>query len=322
MKNQHQTSNIKYQTVLVTGGAGFIGSHLTDKLVEQGYDVAVIDNLSSGEEENLNPKAKFYKIDVRDKKILQILKKEKIESVFHLAARPLVEKVYNNPFEAFEINIMGTVNILESCRLKGDLKSIVVVSSDKAYGKNKNLPYKETTPLGGDHPYEVSKAAADLIAQSYFKTYNLPVAVARFSNTFGPRDYNFGRIIPGIFEAIIKNKELLIRSDGKMIREYTFVEDIVDGCIKLAENIDKTKGKVFNFGSKNVFSVLEVVKKIEEILNKKIKYKILNVAKNEIPEQYLDWSKAKKILNWQPKTSFEEGIKKTFDWYQKLWEKN
>ena len=322
MKNQHQTSNIKHQTILVTGGAGFLGSNLVDRLVEEGHKVVIIDDLSSGRKVNLNPKAKFYKMDVRDKKIPQILKKEKIESVFHLAARPLVEKVYNNPFEAFEINIMGTVNILESCRLKGDLRSIVVVSSDKAYGKNENLPYKETTPLGGDHPYEVSKAAVDLVAKTYFKTYGLPITIARFSNTFGPRDYNFGRIIPGIFEAILNNKEFLIRSDGKMIREYTFVEDIIDGCIKLAENINKTKGEAFNFGSKNIFSVLEVVKKIEEILNKKISYKILNVAKNEIPKQYLNWSKVKTVLNWRPKHTFEQGVKKSFDWYQKLWEKN
>ena len=212
--------------------------------------------------------------------------------------------------------LLGTANILESCRLKGDLKSIIIVSSDKAYGKNKELPYKEETPLSGDHPYEASKAAADLIAQTYFKTYNLPIAITRFSNTFGPRDYNFSRMIPGIFEAIIKKKELLIRSDGKMVREYTYVDDIVDGCIKLAKNINKTKGEAFNFGSKNIFSVIEVIKKIEEILKVKVKYKILNIAKNEIPEQYLDWTKARRLLNWQPKTTFEEGIKESFNWYR------
>jgi len=310
--------DFKSSNILVTGGAGFIGSHLADELVKQNCKVVVIDNLSSGRKENINPKAKFYKIDVRSKDVSQILKKEKIEVIFHLAAKPLVDEVYKNPFDALETNIMGTVNILEAVRQKGDLESVVVVSSDKAYGKCKELPYKETTPLRGDHPYDVSKSAADLIAQTYFKTYNLPIVITRFSNTFGPRDYNFNRIIPGIFEAILKNKELLIRSDGKMIREYTYVKDIVDGCIKLAQNIEKIKGEAFNFGSKNIFSVIDVVKKIEKILGQKINYKILNIAKNEIPEQYLDWSKAKKILGWQPKTSFEEGIKESFKWYKNL----
>lgn len=314
------------KNILVTGGAGFIGSHLVNRLIKEGDKVVVIDNLSSGRKENLNPaffkksgsvsKAKFYKIDIRSPKIKQVLEKERIESVFHLAARPIVENAYENPVEALEINIMGTVNILEACRLKKNLKSIVIVSSDKAYGKSKDLPYTEKTSLLGDHPYDVSKTTADLIAQTYFKTYNLPIIIARFSNTFGPRDIYFNRIIPGIFESILKNKEFLIRSDGKMIREYTYVKDIVDGCIKLAQNIEKIKGEAFNFGSKNIFSVIEVIKKIEKILDTKVNYKILNIAKNEIPKQYLDWTKARKALNWKPKHSFEEGIKESFNWYK------
>ena len=310
---------IKSKNVLVTGGAGFIGSHLVDRLIKEDHKVVVIDNLSSGRRENINPKAKFYKIDIRDPKISQIFEKEKIETIFHLAAKPIVETAYESPFEALEVNIMGTANILESCRLKGNLKSIIIVSSDKAYGKSDKLPYTERTSLKGDHPYEVSKTAADLIAQTYFKTYKLPVVITRFSNTFGPRDVYFNRIIPGIFESIIKNKELLIRSDGKMIREYTYVKDIVAGLIKLAQKIDKIKGEAFNFGSKNIFSVIEVVKKIEKILNVKVNYKILNIAKNEIPEQYLDWRKAKKMLNWQPKTSFEDAIKESFNWYKNFY---
>jgi len=312
-------SKLKSANTLVTGGAGFIGSHLVDRLTKEGHKVVVIDNLSTGKKENLNPKAKFYKVDIRNPRISQIFKKENPKVIFHLAAQPLVETAYENPFETLEINIMGTVNILESCRWKENLKSIIVVSSDKAYGKTKNLPYTEENPLGGDHPYEVSKTATDLIAQTYFKTYNLPVVIARFGNNFGPRDLNFSRIIPGIFKSIIKNKELLIRSDGKMIREYVYVEDIVEGCIKIAQNIDKIKGEAFNFGSKDIFNVIEVIKKIEEILNVKINYKILNIAKNEIPEQYLDWTKAKKILGWKSKTSFEDGIKESFNWYKNFY---
>ena len=307
---------IKAKNILVTGGAGFIGSHLVDRLIKEGHRVAVIDNLSNGRKENLNPKAQFYQADVRDKRVFKIFEGEKPETVFHLAAQAIVETAYKNPLETIETNIIGTANILEACRLKSNPKAIIVVSSDKAYGKSKDLPYTEKTPLRGDHPYDVSKTATDLIAQTYFKTYNLPVTITRFGNTFGPRDFNFNRIIPGIFESIIKGEELLIRSDGKMIREYVYIKDIADGCLKLAQNIDKIKGEAFNFGSKNIFSVVDVIQKIEEILGTKVRYKILNIAKNEIPEQYLDWTKAKEKLGWQPKTTFEDAIKESFNWYK------
>ncbi|MDP2741770.1 MAG: GDP-mannose 4,6-dehydratase, partial [bacterium] len=192
--------------IIVTGGAGFIGSNLVNDLINIGNKVVVIDNLSSGRKENIHPKAKFYKADVRDKEIYDIFKKENPKVVFHLAAQPLVDEAYKNPFSAIETNVMGTVNVLEACRKLGNLESIVVVSSDKAYGKAEKLPYKEDSPLRGDHPYDASKSAADLIAKTYFTTYGLPIVITRFSNVFGPGDLNFSRIIPGILEAIIKNK--------------------------------------------------------------------------------------------------------------------
>ena len=311
--------NFKSKNILVTGGAGFIGSCLVNKLVEQGHNVVVIDNLSSGRKENLNPKANLYKMDVRNSEISEVFQDENPETVFHLAAQPIVEVAYENPLETIETNIMGTANILEACRLKGDVKSIVITSSDKAYGKSEKLPYTETVELKGDHPYEVSKSCADLIATAYFKTYGLPIAITRFSNVFGPGDLNFNRIIPGIFKSILTNTELLIRSDGKMIRECTYVEDIAGGCIKLAENIEITQGEAFNFGSKNIFSVVQVIEKIEEILEVKVNYQILNTAKNEIPEQYLDWTKINKALEWQPEVSFKDGIKRSFDWYKNFY---
>jgi len=300
--------------ILVTGGVGFIGSHLVNELIKQKNKVVVIDNLSSGKKENLNPKAKFYKTDVRSKNILKIFKSEKPNIIFHFAAKPIVEEVYKKPAEALEVNIMGTVNILEACRQAKNIESIIIVSSDKAYGKSKNLPYKESSPLNGDHPYDASKSSADLIAQAYYSTYGLPVLITRFSNVFGPGDPNISRIIPGIMEAVIKNKKLLVRSNGKMIREYTYIDDIVDGCIKLASH-KKNYGEAFNFGSKNIFNVFDIIKETEKALGVKIKYKILNTAKNEIPKQYLDWSKAKKILKWQPKATFEQAIKNSFNWY-------
>ena len=308
--------NFEQKNILVTGGAGFIGSALVNKLVEQGYNVIVIDNLSNGRRENFSSKAKFYKADVRDPNISTIFQDENIEVVFHLAAQPIVEIAYDNPLETIETNIMGTANILEICRGNKGIKSIVITSSDKAYGKSEELPYKEHMALRGDHPYEVSKSSADLIARTYFKSYGLPITVTRFGNIFGPGDLNLNRIIPGIFKSIITNTDFLVRSDGTMIREYVYLNDVVRGYIKLAQNIEKSQGEAFNFGSENIFSVLEVIQEVEKILETKINYQILNIAKNEIPKQYLDWSKINKALGWQPETSFKDAIKESFEWYK------
>ena len=313
-------SDQNYQglSILVTGGAGFIGHHLVNRLINRGGKVSVIDNLSTGRKDNLDPKAGFYAIDIRSPEITEIFKKEKPDIVFHLAAQPIVESAYDNPRETIDVNVSGTVNILEACRQSDNLELLMVCSTDKAYGRSDNLPYTEETPLKGGHPYDVSKSAADLITQAYFKTYGLPVSITRFSNVFGPGDTNLSRIIPGVFESILEKKEFLIRSDGTMVREYTYVEDIVDGCVKISRNAGVCKGEAFNFGSKNIFSVIGIIEKIEQTLGLKVDYKILNKAKNEIPEQYLDWSKAKEKLGWQPRTSIEEGIKNSYDWYKKL----
>ena len=304
------------KNVLVTGGAGFIGSHLVDRLINEGHNVSIIDDLSSGKEENLNPKAKFYQMDVQDPAVANIFDKERFSAVFHLAAQPIVDIAYEKPLETIKTNIIGTANILEICRKRPYVKAIIITSSDKAYGKSMNLPYKESAPLSGDHPYDFSKSATDLLAQTYYKTYHLPIAITRFSNTFGSRDSNSTRIIPGIFESIIENKELQIRSNGNLVREYTNVKDVVDGCIKLSDNIEKIKGEAFNFGSNNIYNVTDLIKKVENTLNVKINYKILNIANNEIPEQHLDYTKATHLLNWKPETKFEDEIKESFAWYQ------
>jgi CDP-glucose 4,6-dehydratase len=314
MENMEQLTHKK---VLVTGGAGFIGSHVVLDAIAKNNHVAVIDNLSSGRKENIPAAAVFYEADVRDKKIAEIFAKEQPNVIFHFAAQPLVEKAYEDPYSTIETNVMGTVNVLEICRNMGNnIEAIVIVSSDKAYGKTEKLPYQEISPLQGDHPYDASKSAADLMAKAYAKTYGMPVVITRFSNVFGPGDMNFSRLIPGFMEAVILQKELLLRSDGTMVREYTYVKDIAAGCITLAANAKKFQGQAFNFGSHNIFSVIEVIEKLQQILGQKITYKIINSAKNEIPKQYLDWSKAKENLRWQPAVSFEDGIQETFKWYR------
>ncbi len=310
--------------VIVTGGTGFIGSHLVDELVHRHNRVTVIDIQRPPRSlfllRKLEKKTDLKLIDVRDKKkIFSLFRSRQPQFVFHLAAQAIVDDAYHNPFETLETNIMGTINILEAAKACRTLQSVLVTSSDKAYGK-KQGKYRETDALRGDHPYEVSKSAADLISHSYFKTYGLPVIVTRFGNVYGEGDLNFSRIIPGIMMALVKNKTLLIRSDGTYVRDYLYVKDVVAGSLRLAERAHKTAGEAFNFGSRETLSVIGLIEKIQKILGKKIRYKILNRAKNEIPSQSLDFTKITKRISWKQAWSLEKSIPDIFEFYKNLYE--
>jgi len=313
------------KNVLVTGAGGFKGSHLVERLSETNANIVSLirswDPKSYFEDKELSKKSTVVIGDLKDyRKIADILSKYEITSVFHLGAQPIVTTALINPLETLESNIMGTVHILEAARLYSKVNEIVFVSSDKAYGPCDSMPYQEDERLEAKAPYDVSKSCADLISQVYANpdVYDMPITIARCANTFGPGDLNMNRIVPGTLEAIIKNKPLKIRSNGKLIREYIYVKDSIDGYISLAENIDKTKGEAFNLASKNIMSVNEIVDKISNIVGKTVKIDILNRAKAEIPKQYLNGSKIKNTIAWEPKTGFEEAIKETFDWYQQI----
>ena len=172
--------------------------------------------------------------------------------------------------------------------------------------------------MGGEAPYEASKSCADLVSRSYAKTYGLPIAVTRFGNIYGQGDLNFNRIIPGAIKAGLTGTTLELRSDGKMVREYLHVKDVANGYLLLAENIAKAKGEAFNFGSGERLTVLQVVEKVGNALGKPVQTKILNTAKNEIPEQYLSCEKAKKALGWKAELAMDAGLKATLPWYKKL----
>ena len=312
---------LKNANILVTGGTGFVGSHLVEALLEEDANVFTtfldLDPSSYFATKKLDEKTVMVQADVEDfEKLYDIVTKYDIEFIFHLAAQALVEPAYYNPRRTLRSNILGTINVLESAKLYPKIKAVIVASSDKAYGKLKKRKYTESDALKGDHPYEVSKSAADLIAYSYFKTYNLPVVITRFGNIYGEGDLNFSRIIPGTLKAIIENDTLQIRSNGKFVRDYIYVKDVINGYLLLAKNIDKAKGEAFNFGSKESLSVLKVVKLIAKLTDSEVKYKILDIEKNEIPYQSLDYKKINKMFSWEPQSSVTSTMNNIEKWYK------
>ena len=307
------------EVIIVTGGAGFIGSNLVKGLLDMGAkNVIVLDievnRNSIYASQSLNSKTILRLVDIRKRDLLfDVFNFYNPSFVFHLAAEPIVEKAFSNPHTAFETNIMGTVNVLDAARRLKNIKGVIVASSDKAYGKTTKA-YDETTPLKGDHPYDVSKSAADLISYTYYKSYGLPVVITRFGNVYGEGDFHLGRIIPDICDAVINKKTLLLRSDGTYIRDYLYVKDVVDGYIFLLKNIKKTVGQAYNFSSNDNLSVLNLVKKAEKILKTKIDYKILNNARNEIPYQHLNDTKIEK-LGWKNNYNLENTLRNVLIWY-------
>jgi len=308
------------KSILITGGAGFIGAHVVELLLQKKYRVIVVD-IQKPCKSYFFLNRLHHKVDYR---IADITKRSQVMSLFttlhpshviHLAALPIVREAYDDPYAAFETNIMGTVNVLESCRRTPGIKGIIVASSDKAYGKT-NRPYTEQSPLHGDHPYDVSKSCGDLIAQTYAKTYGLPVVITRFGNVYGAGDMHFDRIVPGICKSLVTHTPLDIRSDGTFVRDYIYVKDVAGAYVFLLEHMENISGEAFNVASQTTCSVLELIKKVKRALRKPIKYTILNTAINEIPYQHLDASKIMS-LGWKPKYSFTSAMKHTYAWYKK-----
>jgi CDP-glucose 4,6-dehydratase len=311
--------------VLVTGAAGLLGAHLCVALLARGANVVglVRDRAAFSPLQNFGAAQKMTLVfgDIRDQSLIErVLNNYEIETVFHLAAQAIVGAANRNPVETFDSNIKGTWTVLEAARRTPGAPQVLVASSDKAYGAHENLPYTEDAPLQGRHPYDVSKSCADLIAQSYAHTYQMPIAIARCGNLFGGGDLHWNRLVPGTMRAIIENTPPLIRSDGTLTRDYLFVEDGARAYLSLAEKLaeDETlRGQAFNFGNNAPLSVLDLVQKILQIARREdLEPRILNEASNEIPAQYLDSSRAQQVLGWQPQFSLEEGLEKTLVWYR------
>jgi CDP-glucose 4,6-dehydratase len=311
---------------LVTGATGLVGAWTVRRLVALGADVICLirDWVPQSElvRSRLLEHVRVVRGDVRDQaEVERALGEYEVDTVIHLAAQTIVGIANRNPVSTFESNIQGTWSLLEACRRSPLVRQIVAASSDKAYGNAETLPYNETTPLKGEHPYDVSKSCADLIARSYAVTYGLPVAITRCGNFFGGGDLNWNRLVPGTIRSIIRDERPVIRSDGQFVRDYFFVEDGAAAYTLLAEKLaaDRTfAGEAFNFSNEARLTVDAVVAKILAAMKSSLVPDIRNEATNEIRRQYLDASKARTGLAWSPMFSLDEGLDRTIAWYRRF----
>jgi CDP-glucose 4,6-dehydratase len=251
--------------------------------------------------------------------LLRILNEHEIRTVFHLAAQAIVVRANRAPLGTWESNVRGTYTLLEACRTAGTVERIVVASSDKAYGAHDELPYREDFALRARNPYDVSKACADLIARSYAATYEMPLAVTRLANVYGPGDLNWSRLVPDTARALARGEAPVIRSDGTSERDYVYVEDAVDAYLAVAASLERPelRGRAWNAGGEAPVSVLEVVSRLIEISGRDVEPEIRGEGPPhaEIDRQYLDSTAIRKELGWEPRWDLDRGLRAAWDWY-------
>ena len=309
---------------LVTGATGLLGGWMARRLVDLGADVVCLVRDWVPESELLRSglveRVKVARGDVRDQALLErVLGEYEADTVIHLAAQTIVPIANRNPVSTFETNVAGTWAMLEACRRSPAVKQIVLASSDKAYGDHEELPYDEEAPLRGGHPYDVSKSCADLIAQTYAATYGLPVAITRCGNFYGGGDLNWNRLVPGTIRSVLRGQRPIIRSDGSYIRDYFYVEDGVAANLLLAERLAQNpdlRGEAFNFSNELQVTVLELVERLLAHMGSGLEPDVRDEARHEIPHQYLSAAKARRVLDWSPLFTLEEGLRRTTDWYK------
>lgn len=314
LKNM-QDRYFKEKKVLITGINGFVGSHLARRLKTLGAKVYGISR--SKEDKDI------FRINVFDfSGVDKLMKSMKINICYHLAGESLVESGQKDPYNTFKLNIGGALSILESAR-KNKLEKVIIASTVHVYGDNK-LPYLEEYSPKPSRPYETSKACADLIAQSYAESFNIPVLIPRFANIYGPGDLNFTRLIPRTMKAVLSGVSPQMWG-GKALREYLFIDDAVDGYIELAkiELSSLIGNRIFNFGSGNKISVKDLIKKIIKLSGRSLGIEKIDYERRlEIHSQYVSYYKAKKLLGWEPKIMLDEGLKRTLAWYGEYFANN
>jgi CDP-glucose 4,6-dehydratase len=315
---------------LVTGAHGFVASHLAKALLERGEAVRILDRPDPRTADVGGPRRSALDLlgirgevelaegDLRDAAAVSGAMAG-CDSVFHLAAQTIVGVARRSPRETFETNVSGAWNVFEACR-EHEVERTIFASSDKAYGASPELPYREDFPLRAAHPYDASKAAADVIARSYAHAYGLPIAVTRFANIYGGADLNFSRLIPETIVAALEGRSPAIRSDGSPQRDFLHVDDAVAAYLAIAEALDEgaASGEAFNAGGERPHSVREVVDLIAELAGGGVEpdYKGEGVPDGEIDRQYVDSAKLRETTGWRPETALEDGLSRTLDWYR------
>ncbi len=309
---------------LVTGATGLVGAWLVKRLVQASASVTCLvrdwvpqsELVRSGTLEKVH----VARGDVRDQALLErVIAEGEIDTVIHLAAQTIVPVAGRNPISTFETNVAGTWSLLEACRRSPSVRQVVLASSDKAYGEQTKLPYDESSQLRGIHPCDVSKSCADLIARSYAKVYKVPAAVTRCGNFYGGGDLNFSRIVPGTIRSVLRDARPVIRSDGRFIRDYFYVEDGAIAYMALAEQLAENReliGEAFNFSNEIEVTVLDLVQHILTRMQSNLVPDIRNETTNEIPRQVLSAQKARRMLGWSASFDLAEGLDRTIEWYR------
>jgi CDP-glucose 4,6-dehydratase len=312
------------KSVFVTGAYGLLGSWLVKALLERDAEVTVlkrdVDLRSPLTIEGTEERVNVVRGDILDAGLMErVLGDYEVDTVFHLAAQTLVGVAHKSPVPTFEVNIRGTWTLLDACR-RLDTAQVVVAASDKAYGIHDELPYREDFALRPRFPYDVSKAATDMIAQSYFHTYGLNVAVTRFANLYGGGDLNLSRLIPESVAAALQGRRPVIRSDGTLERDFIYVEDAVDAYLAIAGLLEDGRGagEAFNAGSGRPHSVLDVVSTVCKVAGAPFEPDVRGegVPDGEIARQYVDATKLRQATGWELRHDLESGLRETVDWYR------
>ena len=314
------------KSALVTGGRGFVGAWLCRALLERDVAVVSLDRRTPRERPStlaligIEGDVAEESGSLIDRALIdRVLAERDVDTVFHLAAETIVGTVHDDPAAAFDTNVRGTWTVLEACRERG-VERVVFASSDKAYGAHAELPYREDFALQPTAPYEASKAAADLIARSYWPSYGLPVAVTRFANIYGGGDLNFSRLVPEAACAAIDGRAPVLRSDGSPVRDLLYVEDAAAAYLAIADSLGRNdvRGEAFNAGGERPYSVLEIVEAITRIAGTGVEPDVRGSGNpdGEIDRQYVDAAKLRERCGWEPLVGLEEGLGRALDWYR------
>lgn len=306
-------SNSK-KNILVTGGAGFIGSHLADRLIDEGHSVVILDNLSTGQKENVNPKAVFHQADICDRnKVAEIFAAESFDAVYHLAAQIDLRHSVDDPITDNAINVIGGLNILENSRANGVKKFVFVSSGGAVYGDTDNLPIPEQHDTHPTSPYAIHKLAFEKYLRMYSHIYDMDFTTLRFSNVYGPRQYNGGEagVISIYIDGAVNGRDLIMNGDGHQTRDYIYVSDAVEALV-LSLKADH-RGEI-NVGCGKEIKLIDVVDALRSVMTEEIKVIQTPAKHGEVRRCALDNSRAKAVLGWEPKTSLVDGIHRTYRW--------